>query len=89
MKVLIINLEKGWRGGERQTLFNAKGLANQNIDIEVICRRNSDLEKKLLENNIKISTVNSYFHLFIFLIKNTKNVYSLSNFKIINTSIFF
>lgn len=74
MKVLIINLEKGWRGGERQTLFNAIGLTNQNIDIEVICRKNSDLEKKLLENNIKILTVNSYFQLFIFLIKNSKNV---------------
>lgn len=70
MKILEINTEKTWRGGERQTLLNAIGLRDLGHEVEVLCRKNFPLEKKMQEAGFRVHTVDSGFQSFVFLAKN-------------------
>lgn len=45
-KILHINLERGWRGGERQTLLLAKGLMAAGWESEILARENTALVGK-------------------------------------------
>ncbi|PWU22099.1 MAG: hypothetical protein C5B50_00165 [Verrucomicrobia bacterium] len=45
MRILHINTEKTWRGGERQTLLTAAEQRRQGADCMVACRRGSPLEQ--------------------------------------------
>ena len=45
MRVLHVNTEKTWRGGERQTVFTALEQRRQRMDSHIACRRGSPLEK--------------------------------------------
>ncbi|MBA3830000.1 MAG: glycosyltransferase family 4 protein [Taibaiella sp.] len=46
MKILELNYENGWRGGERQTLYNMIGFRNAGHVVSLVCRRDSLLAKK-------------------------------------------
>ncbi len=46
MHICHINLAKGFRGGERQTLLLIEGLANKGIKQTLICRKNTPMENK-------------------------------------------
>jgi glycosyltransferase involved in cell wall biosynthesis len=72
MIILELNFEKSWRGGEQQTLFNAKGFLNQGFEVHLICRKNSPLEKKALAENIIVHAFKSIWGVFFFLIKSGK-----------------
>ena len=37
MKILAINTERTWRGGERQTLYCAEGLSALGVEMELLC----------------------------------------------------
>ena len=39
MRVLHINTEKGWRGGEEQMRFLMRGLRDEGVEQGAICRR--------------------------------------------------
>lgn len=43
MRLLLVNTEKSWRGGERQTLYNLMGFAQEGVDVTVLCREKSPL----------------------------------------------
>jgi glycosyltransferase involved in cell wall biosynthesis len=43
MKILFLNTEQGWRGGERQTLLTMKALHSQGLTIELLARPASPL----------------------------------------------
>lgn len=45
MKVLEVNLERGWRGGERQTLWTAEALGKLGVEVTVMARRGEALAK--------------------------------------------
>jgi len=49
MKILQINLEKGWRGGERQTLLTACAQRDLGHHVELICRAGAELSLKARE----------------------------------------
>jgi glycosyltransferase involved in cell wall biosynthesis len=44
MRVLHVNNERTWRGGERQTLLTAEEQRRTGIDAQIACRRRSPLE---------------------------------------------
>ncbi len=46
MRVLMLNTEKGWRGGERQTLFSLTGLREVGVRAELLCRSGAPMEEK-------------------------------------------
>lgn len=53
-KILHINLEREWRGGERQTLLLAKGLRSRGWESEILARENSPLVEKAREAGISV-----------------------------------
>lgn len=68
MKVLELNFEKSWRGGERQTLFNAIGIRNNHIDVEILCRKGYSLERKAKKAGFKVHSFSNIFGVIFFLI---------------------
>jgi glycosyltransferase involved in cell wall biosynthesis len=46
MNMLQLNFEKGWRGGERQTLYNMIGFRNVGYRVALLCRSGCPLELK-------------------------------------------
>ena len=54
MKTLHINTERGWRGGERQTLFLLEGLGRRGIDAQLVCQPASPLAERALQAGMKV-----------------------------------
>jgi glycosyltransferase involved in cell wall biosynthesis len=52
MKILQINTEKTWRGGEKQTLLTIQGLLGLDVQTELLCRQNHPLARKARKQNI-------------------------------------
>jgi glycosyltransferase involved in cell wall biosynthesis len=52
MKVLHLDVMRGWRGGERQALILAEGLMRRGVEVLFACRKNSAIEKRLLDRGI-------------------------------------
>ena len=46
MRILQINTERGWRGGERQTLLTALGLRAAGDTVELLVRAGGELERE-------------------------------------------
>ncbi len=53
MKILHINTEKGWRGGEQQLFYLCKNLYEKGIEAAVACKIGSELEKRCKKEGIK------------------------------------
>jgi glycosyltransferase involved in cell wall biosynthesis len=54
MDILQLNLEKGWRGGERQTLLTACAQRDLGHNVEVVARAGAELSIKAREAGIKV-----------------------------------
>ena len=72
MKILEINTEKTWRGGERQTCYNIEGLLKQDIHVSLLCRKGFPLSKKAGAFKIHIHEVKGAFQSILYLIKRGK-----------------
>ncbi len=57
MKVLQVNTEKTWRGGERQTLLTMKGLLSQGIVPRLLCLKDRPLAQKAARESMPLSLV--------------------------------
>lgn len=49
MRILQLNLERGWRGGERQTLLTMSGLRPAGHDVELLARKGGELARRAAE----------------------------------------
>ncbi|WP_163328227.1 glycosyltransferase family 4 protein [Desulfurobacterium thermolithotrophum] len=49
MKILHVDTEKGWRGGEQQLFYLVKGLKEKGIESAIACRKGDELEKRCKE----------------------------------------
>ncbi len=72
MKIALINTEKGYRGGERQTLYLAKGFIKKGISVDVFVPTKSLLFDKLKENEINVVAFKNRLNLLIYFFKNGK-----------------
>lgn len=52
MRILEINTERTWRGGERQTIFCCQGFAAQGAMVTLLCLADSTLAVRAQENRI-------------------------------------
>ncbi len=43
MRILLLNMENGWRGGERQTLLSAQAFRDKGHDVAIVARQGGDL----------------------------------------------
>jgi glycosyltransferase involved in cell wall biosynthesis len=65
MKILQVNTEKTWRGGERQTLYTLKGLMNEGVDCQLLALKDYPLHKNAEKLNIKVIAVSSWLETMI------------------------
>lgn len=61
LKIAHINLAKGLRGGENQTLALIEGLQNFDIEQTLICRKNSLLEAQARKLNFRVIAISKPF----------------------------
>jgi glycosyltransferase involved in cell wall biosynthesis len=54
MRVLHVNTEAGWRGGERQTLLTVQGLARRGVETALVARRGGRLAAAAQESGIEV-----------------------------------
>ena len=54
MNILEVNTEKSWRGGERQTIYNAEGLIYLKHDVTLLCLKGFPLSQHAKEKGIKV-----------------------------------
>lgn len=57
MKILHINTEKTWRGGEQQTLYLLQGLHARNITSDLTCQPDSPMAQRAAEALLKVIPV--------------------------------
>ncbi len=72
MKILEINTEKTWRGGERQTYYNIQGMQQLGLTLELLCRKRYPLSEKASELKIPIHQVKGALGAILFLIKRAR-----------------
>jgi len=53
MKILHVDTEKGWRGGEQQLLYLIRGLREKGVECAVACKKGSELEKRCWEEGFR------------------------------------
>ncbi len=68
MKILELNFEKNWRGGERQTLYNMIGFRNASAEVHLVCRKGSPLEEMAAKEGFVVHAFNSTVGVNFFLI---------------------
>lgn len=59
MRVLQINTERTWRGGERQTLYTIEGLLEVNVELGLVCREGYPLHQRVRNLPVTMHTVRS------------------------------
>jgi glycosyltransferase involved in cell wall biosynthesis len=69
MTVLEINLATGWRGGERQTLYNMVGLRNAGVAVHLACLKGSMLEANALKEGFAVTSCTSLPAAVLYLIR--------------------
>ncbi|MFO7728626.1 MAG: glycosyltransferase family 4 protein [Desulfonatronovibrio sp.] len=69
MKILQINTEKTWRGGERQSLLTMKGLLHQGLQPRLLCLENYPLARKAAGQSIPVALVKNQKQALRYLIK--------------------
>ena len=68
MKVLLVNTENTWRGGERQTFYTLMGLIKEGVEVSLIAKKHSALAKKSRQEGARVYQSTSNFHSLIILI---------------------
>ncbi|RME75365.1 MAG: glycosyltransferase family 1 protein [Planctomycetota bacterium] len=70
MKILEVNTEKTWRGGERQTLYNILGFLKKGHQVHLLARRGGPLAmKSRKETGIPVFEVSSLLGAWWFLVR--------------------
>jgi glycosyltransferase involved in cell wall biosynthesis len=69
MKILEINTEKTWRGGERQTYYNIQGMLQLGLELELLCRKRFPLSEKANDFEIPVHQIKGAFSAILFLIR--------------------
>lgn len=72
MRILELNFERTWRGGERQTLYNMLGFRKAGIHTELLCRKGSALEAKARQEGFTVYSVGSVIGIISFLLGRVK-----------------
>ncbi len=68
MNILELNFERGWRGGERQTIYNMQGFVAAGINTHLLCRRGSALEQTARTLGFTVHAFTSKWRVLIFLL---------------------
>lgn len=70
LRVLELNFERGWRGGERQTLYTVQGLSREGMQVSVLCRKDCPLEARTRGEGYAVHAFKNVFGALFYLIFN-------------------
>lgn len=73
MRILEINTEKTWRGGERQTLYNIQGFMEAGVPVELLAREDHPLAKRTREMGGTVHAVSGHGAAWAFLCRHGKD----------------
>ncbi|MFA5702415.1 MAG: glycosyltransferase [Advenella sp.] len=73
MKILQMNFEKGWRGGERQTLFSMQEFRKAGHEVALLTRANNALSKQAMAEGFTVYTLSKAWQQLPFLIRHAKH----------------
>jgi glycosyltransferase involved in cell wall biosynthesis len=73
VRILHINTENGWRGGERQTLLTLDAMEARGESVELFSRLGSELTQAALAEGFTVHTGIGLLSLFFWLLFNAKN----------------
>lgn len=73
MKILEINTESSWRGGERQTYLNMEGLRDMGVEVDLLATLKGELSVKSQSANFQTYTIKNRWEGIKFLLKNGSN----------------
>jgi glycosyltransferase involved in cell wall biosynthesis len=73
LKILQINTEKTWRGGERQTLLTMKGLLDAHVDAQLLCLADYPLARKAAQESTPLILLPGQKQALGYLIKNGRS----------------
>ena len=54
MRILQLNFERGWRGGERQTLLSLLHMQQAGHQVSLLARRDEELAKRAKEQGLSV-----------------------------------
>lgn len=69
LRILEVNTEKTWRGGERQTFFALKGFRDLNQDVALLAREGYPLFNKAQENGFRCYPVQGHWGVVPFFLR--------------------
>lgn len=64
MRILQVNTEKTWRGGERQTLYTLEGLIQKGIDAHLLTVQDSPMHQRAEEKGMPVIAVKNSLETF-------------------------
>jgi glycosyltransferase involved in cell wall biosynthesis len=67
VRILQINTEKTWRGGERQTFYTLRGLAAAGVQVELLCRAGAPLAERVSALPVRVHPVSGQLGALSFL----------------------
>lgn len=67
MQILMVNLGRGWRGGQQQTLVTAVELQQRGHGVLVLARKGETLYKRAVQAGLSVKALSSYAALGFFL----------------------
>ncbi|UYQ93649.1 glycosyltransferase [Chitinophaga horti] len=70
LRVLEMNFERGWRGGERQTLYTLQGFQKAELDVRMLCRKDFPMAEKAAAEGVRVYGFKSVFGALFYLIFN-------------------
>lgn len=68
MRILQLNFERGWRGGERQTLLTMRELARAGHDVELLARKGGELARRAVEQDYIVHECENVYEVCRFLL---------------------
>ncbi len=73
MKILQVNFEKGWRGGERQTLYCMRAFREAGHEVTLLARENEALAQAAQKENFTVITQRRPFEQGLFLLRHARD----------------
>lgn len=68
IRILELNFERSWRGGERQTLYSMQGFKDSGVHVELLCRKGYPMETKARAHGFKVRSFSNVFGVLFYLI---------------------
>ena len=77
LKILEMNTERTWRGGERHTYYTVEAFKDIGIEVEALVRKGSPLSEKCKRLGIRVYEVKNNLEVLLFLLKKGKDYHIL------------